>query len=145
MIAASTMMWYVLAAIALYGVTLAVSLLFVGVLLVRLPATYFQDSADRHWWVDHHPVARMLLHVLKNVAGLGVIALGLLLSLPGIPGQGLLTVLIGLMLVDFPGKRRLERRLVGQPRVFRAVNRLRQRYGKPPLVLERAPREPAPP
>jgi hypothetical protein len=62
--------------------------------------------------------------------------LGLLLSLPGIPGQGLLTVLIGLMLVDFPGKLRLERWLIGLPRVLQTVNRLRQRYGRPPLILE---------
>ncbi len=133
---ASTLVLYAIGAIALYGVTLAASLLVVGVLLVRLPATYFLDSEDRQLWVDHHPAARLVLHILKNLAGIGLIALGLLLSLPGIPGQGLLTVLIGLMLVDFPGKRRLERRLIGQPRVLHAVNRLRLRYGKAPLILE---------
>jgi hypothetical protein len=79
---------------------------------------------------------RVLLHVLKNLLGLGLVALGLLLSLPGIPGQGLLTGLIGIMLLDFPGKRRLERKLVGMPRVLAAINRLRHRYGKVPLVLD---------
>lgn len=130
---------YALSAIGVYVLVLGLSLLLVVVLLVRLPATYFLDREDRQLWVDHHPVARLALHLLKNVAGVGIVALGLLLSLPGIPGQGLLTVLIGLMLVDFPGKRRLEKRLVQSPRVRQAIDRLRQRYGKPPLVLDDPP------
>ena len=73
--------------------------------------------------------------ILKNASGIALVALGFVLSLPGIPGQGLLTILLGVMLLDFPGKRRLERRLVGMPRVFDRVNRLRARFGKPPLVL----------
>ena len=127
---------YALSAIGAYVLVLGISLLVVVVLLVRLPATYFLDREDRQLWVDHHPVARLALHLLKNLAGVGLVALGLLLSLPGIPGQGLLTVLIGLMLVDFPGKRRLEKRLIQFPRVRQTVDRLRQRYGKPPLVLD---------
>ena len=127
---------YALSAIGVYVLVLGISLLIVVVLLVRLPATYFLDREDRQLWVDHHPVARLALHLLKNIAGVGIVALGLLLSLPGIPGQGLLTILIGLMLVDFPGKRRLEKRLVQFPRVRQTIDRLRRRYGKPPLVLD---------
>ena len=62
-------------------------------------------------------------------------ALGALLSLPGIPGQGLLTILIGLILLDFPGKRGLERRLVSRPSVLAAINRLRARFGRPAMEL----------
>ena len=50
-----------------------------------------------------------------------------------LPGQGLLTLLIGLMLTDFPGKYRLEKRLIAQPGVLKAVNWLRARAGHPPL------------
>jgi hypothetical protein len=127
---------YLLSAIGVYVLVLGLSLLIVVTLLVRLPSTYFLDREDRQLWVDHHPVARLLLHLLKNIAGVGIVALGLLLSLPGIPGQGLLTVLIGLMLVDFPGKRHLEKRLIQFPRVRQTVDRLRQHYGKPPLALD---------
>ena len=133
---ASELLIYGLSIVALFGLTFTLSLAVVGVLLVKLPATYFLDSQDRQLWVDHHPAARLLLHVMKNLLGLGLVGLGLLLSLPGIPGQGLLTALIGLMLVDFPGKRGLERRLIGRPRVLRTVNRLRQRYGKAPFLLQ---------
>src|SRR5712691_3920549 len=41
----------------------------------------------------------------------------------------------GVMLLDFPGKRRLEQGLIRCPTVLSAVNLLRQRYRKPPLVV----------
>ncbi len=138
---------YVFTVLVVYGLTVVVSLLIVGVMLVRLPVTYFLERSERALWVDHHPIARLGLHLLKNLLGIAVVILGLLLSLPGIPGQGVLTVLIGLMLIDFPGKMRLERRLIQIPRVRHSVDRLRQRYGKPPLILDGAvspPREMSP-
>ncbi|HEU4479438.1 MAG TPA: hypothetical protein VFR80_13045, partial [Pyrinomonadaceae bacterium] len=68
--------------------------------------------------------------------GVLLVILGVLLSLPGVPGQGILTILLGIMLLDFPGRRSLERRIVGWPKVFNAINKLRRRFDKPPLVLE---------
>jgi hypothetical protein len=118
--------------------TFAASLAIVGVLLVKLPSTYFLDRHEPALWIDQHPAVRWAGIILKNALGIALIALGFLLSLPGIPGQGLLTILLGVMLLDFPGKRRLERRLIGMPRVLDRVNRLRVRFGKPPLVLAEA-------
>jgi len=106
----------------------------VGFLLVRLPADYFCDSSSRDFWIDRHPVIRRTGLIMKNVFGAVLVALGVLLSLPGVPGPGLLTILIGVMLLDFPGKRRLERWLIGQPTIVRTVNSLRRRYNKPPLA-----------
>ena len=63
-----------------------------------------------------------------------LILFGVLLSLPGVPGQGLLTILVGLLLLDMPGKQQLERRLLGRPAIIHAVNRLRDRVGRKPLI-----------
>ncbi len=52
----------------------------------------------------------------------------------GVPGQGLLMVLIGLMLVDFPGRRRVEKALARRPGILATVNRLRARFSRPPLL-----------
>lgn len=65
-----------------------------------------------------------------------LVVVGILLSLPGIPGQGVLTILTGLIISDFPGKRRLERRLVRVPVVLSAANQIRTRFNRPPLVLD---------
>lgn len=120
---------------SLFVVTIIGSLLTVGFLLVKLPATYFQEFHSRDIWVDRHPVLRLMARGGKNVLGVILLVVGMILALPGVPGQGLLTIVIGLMLLDLPGKRRLERRIVGRPRILRTINRLRKRFGSPPLVL----------
>jgi hypothetical protein len=60
----------------------------------------------------------------------------LALSLPGVPGQGILTILLGLIMLDIPGKRPLEARIIKRPTVLSAINRLRARFKKPPLVID---------
>lgn len=118
-----------------FVVMFVLSLAAVACVLVRLPANYFQKEHP-HAFADCHPVVRWLGLIAKNFLGVVLVVIGILLSLPGVPGQGALTILIGLMLIDFPGKRALELRLVKQRHVHAAVNRLRARFGKPPLVLD---------
>ena len=74
--------------------------------------------------------------ILKNVLGVMLVILGLLLSLPGVPGQGLLTILLGLIMIDIPGKRPLEAKIIKRPTILVAANKLRARYNKKPLVLD---------
>jgi hypothetical protein len=74
--------------------------------------------------------------VLKNLLGAFLVLFGVVMSLPGVPGQGVLTILLGVMLLDFPGKRQLELKLVSRPKVLRTVNGIRRRFDRPPLVLD---------
>jgi hypothetical protein len=127
---------------ALWGLVLLVatfigSIAVVAVLLVQLPATYFLDRHHDGWWADRHPVLRWTALILKNLLGAVLVGVGLLMLFG--PGQGILTILIGVMLLNFPGKRHLERKLVSRPRVLDAINRLRARFGKSPLILEEGP------
>lgn len=104
--------------------------------LVRIPADYFQGPHPPGITRWKHPVLRWTLRLFRNTLGWFLVLLGILLSFPGIPGQGLLTILLGLMLVEFPGKRRLEQRFVRWPRVRNAIDTLRTRFGREPLVLD---------
>ncbi len=126
----------VLLGLLLFVVTFAVNLAIVSFILIKLPASYFQESHPRDFWTDRHPIARLIAIIGKNALGVALVLLGVVLSLPGIPGQGLLTMLLGIMLLDFPGKRRLELNLVSRPRIFNVINKLRHRFGKPALVLD---------
>jgi hypothetical protein len=117
-------------------VTFVVSIAVVTVVLVKLPANYFHSSHAREFLVERHPVLRVVGIFAKNLLGLLLVGLGVVMSLPGVPGQGVLTILLGVMLLDFPGKRALETRIVRRPRVNAAVNALRSRFGKPPLMLD---------
>ena len=109
------------------------SLFLIPVILVRLPEDFFDDRRPRTWMQDHHPVLRLLGHLVKNVVGVVFVLAGFAMLF--LPGQGLLTMLIGVSMLDFPGKRRLERRLVGQPSVLGAINKLREKFKKPPLIV----------
>jgi hypothetical protein len=132
--------WALLSA-GLFLVTFTVSLAVTAWVVVKLPATYFRD--DHHpaafTWADRHPALRWTLRVAKNLLGLFLVILGIVLSLPGMPGQGILTILIGLMLLDFPGRRRLEQKLVRRPSIRNGIDRLRLRFGQKPLVLDDEP------
>lgn len=129
--------WHLAAAGLAFTVTTAVvSLAAVGVFLARLPADYFVNPATRRRVEGRHPVVHALVAVGRNLLGYFLIVLGVIMSLPGVPGQGLLTVLIGVMLIDFPGKARMETWLIGRRGVRTAVNKVRAKLGKPPLVTE---------
>jgi hypothetical protein len=126
----------VLVGLVLFVITFSVSLGVVSLIIVKLPATYFREDHPRDFWTDKHIGIRAAGVVGKNLLGVILVALGIVMSLPGVPGQGILTILLGVMLLDFPGKRRFERRLISRPSVFRAVNRLRARFGKPDFVVD---------
>jgi hypothetical protein len=126
----------VLFAIGFSVVTFVGSLLVVTFVLVKLPANYFHSSHAREFLTERHPVLRLVGIVVKNIVGLVLVAAGVVMSLPGVPGQGVLTILLGIMLLDFPGKRGLEASIVRRPRVFQAINAVRARFDKPPLYLD---------
>jgi hypothetical protein len=107
------------------------TLIIVPIVLVRLPEDYFHDSGGRAWLHDWPKAARVSAYALKNLLG-AVFLLGGLAMLV-LPGQGLLTMLIGVSLLDVPGKRRLERKILGRPAVLRAINVIRRKFDKPPL------------
>ncbi|HET7286069.1 MAG TPA: hypothetical protein VFI71_01320 [Pyrinomonadaceae bacterium] len=107
----------------------------VSLILVKLPKDHFKSDNSRRV-TGSNATIRVLKVIGKNVAGVLLIALGIVLSLPGVPGQGLLTVLLGVMLVDFPGKDRLEQKLLSRPGIINTINRLRGRFGKPALELD---------
>lgn len=112
------------------------SLLALPFLVARLPVDYFSDpQRHRNRLRQVHPLVYFALRGLKNLLGWALILSGILMLI--LPGQGLLTILIGLMLSDFPGKFALERRLARTPRILGAINWLRRRGGHQPL---RAPR-----
>ena len=109
------------------------SLIAIPFILVRLPADFFDIRVPRPWMEDHHPVLRVLGHLIKNVVGAIFLFVGFLMLF--LPGQGILTMLIGISMLDFPGKRKLEAKLIGQPAVLNTINGMREKFGKPPLII----------
>jgi hypothetical protein len=129
--------WHsVLIGVLLFAVTFTISLAIVSFIMVKIPPDYFHKDRPRELWADRHPVVRFLGIAAKNLLGVVLVVLGILMSIPGVPGQGILTILLGIMLLDFPGKRKLEHKLVSKPQVLKTINKLRHRFGRPDLLLE---------
>ena len=122
--------------VALFLGSLLISFLAIGVVLVKIPANYFSSHYKQDFMPGSHWSVRWGAVILKNVFGVFLILLGILLSLPGVPGQGILTILLGLIMIDIPGKRPIEARIIKRPTVLAAANNLREKYGKPPLELD---------
>ena len=109
------------------------TLIAIPFILVRLSADYFDVRVPRPWMQDHHPVLRVAGHIVKNAVGAVFVFAGFLMLF--LPGQGVLTMLIGISMLDFPGKRKIEAKLIGQPTVLSVINALRRKRGKSPLIL----------
>lgn len=102
--------------------------------LTAIPPDYFmRKHTPLESWHDTHPALWWTLVIGKNLVGALFIAAGLIMFFT--PGQGILTLLMGIALMDFPGKQRLERAIVQRPTVLKLINRMRSRANKPPLVF----------
>jgi quinol-cytochrome oxidoreductase complex cytochrome b subunit len=117
------------ACIALGGTIVAT--LAVGAVLVFLPADYFDRAGEKKPASVEQPALRVVWKVGKNLLGVVLIVLGLVMFVA--PGPGVLTILLGLVLVDIPGRFKVVRAIISRPRIFKAVNELRRRCGKPPF------------
>ncbi len=120
---------------AVISVVLAIGSIAVATAIVVRWAPDRFKTHDR-FLHNRPPFVRLLGLLGKNLAGILLIALGIIMALPGVPGQGLLVMVIGMTLVNFPGKRRLELWCLRRPTLLRAINKLRARFHKPALELE---------
>lgn len=131
----TTALWW----IGILGVVSALgSAALLPLLVVWMPADYFVRSDPPPSSLrGRHPAVRVVLQVAKNAVGTVLVVAGAVMLFT--PGQGVLTLLLGLSLLDLPGKRRLERRLVASPPVHRAIDAIRRRAHRPPIVLPPRP------
>jgi len=103
------------------------SLLCLPWLVAQIPEDYFSANPRP---LDDLGVIGLLA---KNLIGYGLILAGILMLL--LPEQGILTIVTGLLLIDYPGKFRLERQIARQPAILKSLNWLRAKAQKPPLIV----------
>ncbi|MDA1013678.1 MAG: hypothetical protein O3A00_04395 [Planctomycetota bacterium] len=103
----------------------------VPLFVARIPQDYFVAKPRQS--IASNPVQFWAWRIVKNSVGWVLIVAGIVMLV--LPGQGLLTILAGLMLVDFYGKRRLEVWIIRRPTIHKSVNWLRSRSNQAPLQL----------
>jgi hypothetical protein len=126
------LVWWLL---AISIVSVLGTLIAIPLILVRLPADYFLFPArHRVPWISRNRYLRIPIFLAKNLLGAILVLAGLLML--ALPGQGILTIIIGLAFMEFPGKYRAERWVINRPSVLAGINWIRVKAGKPKLVMQ---------
>jgi len=110
-----------------------VSIASVSFIVARIPVDYF--TIDGHQYFlrrKHHPILHILIASMKNLLGFMLLVLGIIMLFT--PGQGILSILFGLMIMNYPGKFNLECSIMRRPLIFNAVNAMREKQHQPPLL-----------
>ncbi len=121
-------------ALALSSVMFVGGLVLMPILIIRMSPDYFlHPEPPAESWRSRHPALRISTLVVKNVVGVLLLLAGLAMLV--LPGQGIITILVAISLLNFPGKRSLELRILRRGPVLQVINWIRGRARRPPLVL----------
>lgn len=109
------------------------SLLSLPWVVSKIPKDYFIRNANRFdFWREKFPSSWLIIIIIKNVVGFFLLIGGLIMLV--LPGQGIITVIISLILLDYPGKSHLERKFALNKKVFPKLNWLREKAKTEPLI-----------
>ena len=115
---------------------LVFSIAGMGWFIAQIPEDYFiHAKRQAKHWNKYSSQARIAIIIFKNIFGGIMLVAGLFLLV--LPGQGLLTIIIGLLLIDYPGKFQLEQKIISIPSIFRSLNWFRAKARKPNLLHPR--------
>jgi len=126
----TVLLWLMIASI----IGLIASLVMIPWVVVQIPSDYFSHKKrQKYQWHNYPPIVRLVFILLKNILGVIFIIGGIAMLV--LPGQGILTIVIGLFIVDFPNKYKVESWIIKRPVVLRTINRLRAKAKRSPLEV----------
>jgi len=115
---------------------LIISVFMMVLIISFLPEDYFK-SENRNLISSvqnsRYPLLKLLVLITKNFFGVLLLLSGILMLV--LPGQGILTIITGLVFMDYPGKYKFERKLLRQKGVINSINWIRSRLSKPSLKV----------
>lgn len=113
---------------------LIISIVLIPWVIIRLPSDYFiYKKRKTKKLFSHHPLCRVIFLIFKNILGIILLISGVIMLF--IPGQGILTIIIGIILTDFPYKYKIERWIISRPHILNTVNKLRIKAKQAPFNL----------
>ena len=103
-------------------------------LIRRLPSDYFsKEERENCLFKGDSLLIKSTFILLKNIVG-GILVLSGIAML-FLPGQGILTIVAGIFLMDFPYKYKIEKWIIRQPVVLKVFNKMREKADKAPFSL----------
>ncbi|MDY0221744.1 MAG: PGPGW domain-containing protein [Desulfobacterium sp.] len=111
-------------------VTFIGSIVAVPWIVCKIPFDYFIQKQPHR--------AGLLVLIVRNCMGFVFVAAGIFMLVT--PGQGVLTILVGLLIMSYPGKIEIERRILMVRGLRRALNWVRKKQGCTPMIFESSDR-----
>lgn len=110
------------------------SLILLPWMILRMRTDYFirhhQEVIERR---KRHPALTVLICLLRNTLGFCLLLAGIAMLV--LPGQGILTMVIGLSAMDFPGKHRLNDKIIANRKIRQSLNWIRRKGGRDDLLF----------
>ena len=110
-------------------VVFVASLLLTPLLLGKIPQDYFVHTNQHKVEIKH--LGHLIVVISRTMVGFVLLIAGIIMLVT--PGQGIISIFLGLFLMEFPGKRKLELKLINHEPTFKALNWLRSKAGKGPF------------
>jgi len=107
-----------------------ISIASIPFIVARIPVDYFTPHGHRQQ--QRHFIFQLFITCLKNLLGAVLLLAGIIMLFT--PGQGILSILFGLMIMNYPGKYRLECYIIRKPLIFNAINAMRKKQNQPALL-----------
>jgi len=116
-------------------VTLVLCVIALPIVVIRMGENHFlrDHKIANDSFRESHTVIRLTILILKNLLGLILVVAGI--AMLALPGQGLLTIFLGLFVMNFPGKRALEVLFLRIPGILKRINWIRSKANQPALKL----------
>lgn len=114
-------------------VLIVVSIMLIPKIIAQIPSNYFA-ATKRSNQNRQFSFRTTAMTCIKNLFGIFLIASGTLMLL--LPGQGILTILLGILISDFPGKYKFEQYLVSKPAILNSLNWIRRKQNVPDLYIK---------
>ena len=108
------------------------SLVSIKWLVALIPIDYFVYKKNSKFKTKY-PFTWLISMIIKNIIGYLLIIGGMLMLV--LPGQGLFTIFIGLMMSNYPGKYYIEKKIIAIPSILKTINWLRKKSNKEPIII----------
>ena len=108
------------------------SLVSIKWLVALIPIDYFVYKKNSKFKTKY-PFTWLISMIIKNIIGYLLIIGGMLMLV--LPGQGLFTIFIGLMMSNYPGKYYIEKKIIAIPSILKTINWLRKQSNKEPIII----------
>jgi len=111
--------------------TFILSLISLPFIIRRIPSDYFLKLSKEQPKVKGYDIKSVLIILFRNIFGFCLLLAGVAMLF--LPGQGLITILVSLILMDFPGKKRVIAYLTGKKSVQKSIDWVRKKTKRKPI------------